>query len=32
MSLLAALTESALGRPLRPVERTALDAALDAGM
>jgi hypothetical protein len=30
MSLLAALTETALGRPLRPVERTALDAGLAA--
>jgi hypothetical protein len=29
MSLLAALAESTLGRPLRPVERTALDAALN---
>jgi hypothetical protein len=28
MSLLAALAESTLGRPLGPVERTALDAAL----
>jgi hypothetical protein len=30
MSLLAALAQSTLGRPLRPTERTALDAALDA--
>jgi hypothetical protein len=29
MGLLAALAESTLGRPLRPVERTALDAALN---
>jgi hypothetical protein len=28
MTLLAALTEATLGRPLAPVERTALDAAL----
>ncbi len=31
MSLLAALAQSTLGRPLHPTERTALDAALDAG-
>jgi len=30
MSLLAALAQSTLGRPLEPTERTALDAALDA--
>ena len=30
MSLLAALAQSTLGRPLQPTERTALDAALDA--
>jgi len=30
MSLLAALAQSTLGRPLRPTERTALDASLDA--
>jgi hypothetical protein len=30
MSLLAALAQSTLGRPLHPTERTALDAALDA--
>jgi hypothetical protein len=30
MSLLAALATSTLDRPLRPTERTALDAALDA--
>ena len=30
MSLLAALAQSTLGRPLRPTERTALDAGLDA--
>jgi hypothetical protein len=29
MSLLAALAQSTLGRPLQPTERTALDAALD---
>lgn len=29
MGLLAALAQSTLGRPLRPTERTALDAALD---
>ena len=29
MGLLGALAESTLGRPLRPVERTALDAALN---
>jgi hypothetical protein len=30
MGLLAALAESTLGRPLGPIERTAMDAALDA--
>jgi len=30
MSLLAALAQSTVGRPLQPTERTALDAALDA--
>jgi hypothetical protein len=30
MSLLGALAQSTLGRPLHPTERTALDAALDA--
>jgi hypothetical protein len=30
MSLLAALAQSTLGRPLHPTERTALDAALDS--
>lgn len=30
LSLLAALSESTLNRPLEPTERTALDAALDA--
>ena len=30
LGLLAALAESTLGRPLRPIERTAMDAALEA--